>query len=110
MILKIANLAHLLFNKFSFFYSIISRSSGYGDDAVSPPILASRIGKPGIGHKQSEFIVLEVSGTNNQLAVEEVYIEGIRFQRLKQVMFPIQNSEEEYPKIRFKICPIERAC
>merc|ERR1719367_715778 len=43
---------------------IISRSSGYGNDAVSQPILASKDGIIGIGHKQSEFIVLEVSGTN----------------------------------------------
>ena len=100
----------MLFNKFSFFYSIISRSSGYGNDAVSPPILVSIVASIGIGHKQSEVIVLEVSGTNNQLAVEEVYIEGIPFQRLKQVMSPIQNSEEEYPKIHFKICRQDVTC
>ena len=92
------------------FYSIISRSSGYGNDDVSPPILASKDGIIGIGHKQSEFIVLEVSGSNNQLAVEEVYLEGIPFQRLKQVMSPIQNSEEENPKIRFKICRLNVTC
>merc|ERR1719367_607431 len=79
-------------------HNIVSRNSGYENDANSPPILASRVGILGIGIKRSEFIVLEVSGTNNQLALEEVYIEGIPFQRLKQVMSPIQNSEEENPK------------
>ena len=108
---------YYFYNKFSFFYSIISRSSGYGNDAVSPPILVSIVASIGIGHKQSEVIVLEVSETNNLLAVEEVYIEGIPFQRLKQVLSPkfknsssIQNSEEESPKILFKICRLDVTC
>ena len=94
----------MLFNKFSFFYSIISRSSGYGNDAVSPPVLASLDGKR-TRYRRSiigpgEFIVLEVPGTNNRLGLEEVYMDGLYFQRLKPNDYVAQ----------FEICHVGMSC
>ena len=89
------------FYKIAFLYRIVSRSSGYENDAVSQPILASRVGITGYGSKQSENIILEVSGTNNGLGFEEVNRDGLYFHRLK----PDNNGV-----IQFKICGFSHSC
>lgn len=94
-------------NEVSLFYSVVLRGIGNENDAVSPPVLVTIVGIDGIGSNRSELIVLEVSGTNNQLGFEEayreVYRDGPTLQRLKQ------NTSESLP-LWLKICQIERTC
>jgi len=81
-------------------HNIVSRSSGYENDANSPPVLASLDGSH-VGGKY-EYIILEVSGTNDRLRVEEVYRDGQDFKLLKP------NVSDSFA--RFKICRPDASC